>query len=106
VLKVNSGATAPEWGAGAYTPVTNYLAANVTLANSNVFYDGPNTGTLVNGATYLISVGAMVIAPNANEYMTLKVWNGTTTYAEVGIPVNGSFWGGVVTFGCAIAPFP
>jgi hypothetical protein len=105
VLKVNSGATAPEWGSGTYTPTTTYLGADVTLAAANTFYDGPNTGTLVNGATYLITAGAMIISPNANEYMTLRLWNGTTTYGEVGIPVNGSFWGGVVTFGCVIPPF-
>jgi len=91
--------------ASVFTPATTYLSADVTLTSANTFYDGPSTAALVTGATYLVSVGAMIISPNANEYFTLRVWNGTTTYGEAGIPVNGSFWGGAVTFGCAIPPF-
>jgi hypothetical protein len=105
VLTANSAqADGVEW-VTPYAPVTTYLGADVTLAAANTFYDGPSTAAFVVGGVYLISVGALIISPNANEYMSLKVWNGTTTYAETGIPVNGSFWGGVVTFGCTIPPF-
>ena len=100
----STAATGVAW-ATPYAPVTTYLSADVTLASANTFYDGPSTAAFVVGGVYLISVGALIISPNANEYMSLKVWNGTTTYAETGIPVNGSFWGGVVTFGCTIPPF-
>jgi hypothetical protein len=100
-----SGAAWVAVAGAVFSPATTYLSADVTLTAANTFYDGPGTGSLVNGGVYLISTSALIIPPNANEIMTLRLWDGTTTYAETSVNVNGSFWGGTGSFGCAISPF-
>jgi hypothetical protein len=59
---------------------SNALAADAAMASANTFYDGPNTGSLT--GTYLVTAHITALAGAANQTLTARLWDGTTSYAE------------------------
>jgi hypothetical protein len=85
VLRVNSGATAPEWAtpaSGSLTSQSADLGTGVTMVSANTYYDGP-TITLAAG-TWLI-VGQVTIEDGAGTggRNTAKLWDGTTVSSSL-----------------------
>ena len=65
------------------------FSGNVTMTNANTFYDGATVTVTVSG-TYLL-MGSILIQDNvASSFVTVKLWDGTTTYAAASGSTVGS----------------
>jgi hypothetical protein len=76
ILRMNAGATAPEWATGSITTAEADLGAPVTMTNANQFYDGPSVS--LGAGTWFITGTISVSPANNNAYHTAKLWDGST----------------------------
>ena len=85
VLTADSAeATGVKWaaaGAASITAGTTFMTADVTMTNANQFYDAASLGSLAAG-DYLFSAAAAYAESGSGSYFTLRLWDGSTVYAE------------------------
>jgi hypothetical protein len=85
VLKVNSGATAPEWGAASVslTSQSANLGADVTMTSANTYYDGA-TITLAAGTWFIVAnIFLHDAASTLPGAMGAKLWDGSTVSSSL-----------------------
>ncbi len=83
-LSVNAGATAPEWAtvaAGDLSYVEAALAADVSMAVANTWYDGPSVA-LTAGTWLLAGHITYTSGDGTSRNVTIRLWDGTTTEAS------------------------
>jgi hypothetical protein len=72
----SSQAAGVRWGAPTLTIQENRMAADVTMATANTFYDGPS---LALAAGSWILIGRIIVTTGAaNDTVVSKLWDGTT----------------------------
>ena len=79
-LRMNAGATAPEWGTASNTTASALLGIDVTFSvTAGVFVDGPSVSLAA--GTWLICAWATINNAGQSQY-TGKLWDGTTAVAS------------------------
>ena len=68
---------------GTVTSVDFTLSGDVTMTNADQFYDGPS-GSFAAGTWYVSYHVEITGANNESQANTVKLWDGVTTYDEVG----------------------
>ena len=77
-LRVNAGATAPEWVT--MSPITASLGADVALNNTSTFFTGPTIAQGTAG-TWFVSGTVTLSDDNGAAAFFVKLWDGTTLIA-------------------------
>lgn len=82
------GIWAPGASGGALTHAVASLGADVALTTAGTFYDGPSL-SLAAGTWLALSVVEYLIS-SASSFLTSRLWDGTTTYAE--LQTQSTYW--------------
>jgi len=81
-LRVNAGATAPEWVD--MSPVTASLGADVALNNTANYFDGPSIAQGSAGVWFVSGTVSLTDTAGGANFV-VKLWDGTTVIASAGI---------------------
>lgn len=84
-------ATGVKWA----TPQLNFkpvaqLGADVPMPTANTFYDGPSISLGASGERWLLQGTVTISNTDTNNYLTVKLWDGTTVYASTEVAADGN----------------
>ena len=106
ILPLNYGTSLASAGGNlnvALSGLTNSLANPVTMTTEGTYYDGPSVAQGTSG-TWL-AVGQVSVSGNAvGNYVTCKLWDGTTLIASAGIQTAGSNYDSMPLSGMLATP--
>lgn len=86
-LRMNSGATAPEWND--LDPVTNSLGGNVALNNTGSFFDGPSCAQGTSGTWFASGTVTLTDSAGAAAFIA-ELWDGTSVIASARADSSGA----------------
>lgn len=83
-------AVAASGGFPAAAPVTNSLGADVALANTTIYFDGPSVAQGTSGTWLATGTVTIISGASGGDVYAVKLWDGTTVIASLSSTINSA----------------